>query len=581
MADEGEVKLAEARSALDASNKQADQTQAATLADLQERLDASTKLIEEHKLGAQRARDEADAARKSIAELERRIQELNLDHEQRVAASDSESSKQLVGQREAHESTVAAAAGASALADKEAELLSLRERTEALQKQADELETLRKHNEELQKHQAALEEAHAANASRHAEELSTLAAAHETALSQAHAEHAAEVAAGNDAAQERIKELEQALEQIRAELAGQEAKYAAQVAEVKAEHEQKVMDAFERARAEAGDNHSVDLQSLKEQSSKTIEQMRKSHADELAAVQAAHAAALSEADERRSSELKRIQIELSAAQGDLKKTRDTLAQLQGEKDASDARIRSLEAELASASDNAKRAASDSAAASSSETAALRSQIEQLEQQLSEIRNTHNQSQTAFVEQFEAIANQHAADKEALVQKHVDAIGKLTREHEEALVPFREKGLQDLDKLMDLQDKLDEAERARDSANKELALMASKVAATTPSTAASLLDSQGKENQEMSDLERLHAAHTEKIALLSNQHHEQLEKMLAERRSEHSELENVRRDLHNAKLEVQFLTQSQEDVDKLKQEIEQLEDRLRQATVAST
>ncbi len=101
--------------------------------------------------------------------------------------------------------------------------------------------------------------------------------------------------------------------------------------------------------------------------------------------------------------------------------------------------------------------------------------------------------------------------------------------------------------------------------------------TEPTTAASLLDSQGKENQEMSDLERLHAAHTEKMALLSNQHHEQLEKLLADRRSERDELEAVRRDLQNAKMEVQFLTQSQEDADKLKHEVEQLEERLRQAT----
>ena len=83
--------------------------------------------------------------------------------------------------------------------------------------------------------------------------------------------------------------------------------------------------------------------------------------------------------------------------------------------------------------------------------------------------------------------------------------------------------------MDLQDKLDEAERARGAAEKELALLSTKLATTAPSSVASLLDGQGKENQEMSDLERLHAAHTEKVALLSNQHHDQLEQLLAEHR----------------------------------------------------
>ncbi len=56
--------------------------------------------------------------------------------------------------------------------------------------------------------------------------------------------------------------------------------------------------------------------------------MRKSHADELDALRAAHAAAVSEADERGAGELKRVQMELDASQNDFKKLKETVSQLQ-------------------------------------------------------------------------------------------------------------------------------------------------------------------------------------------------------------------------------------------------------------
>ncbi len=172
---------------------------------------------------------------------------------------------------------------------------------------------------------------------------------------------------------------------------------------------------------------------------------------------------------------------------------------------------------------------------------LRKQLEQLEQELSEVRNAHNQSQTAFVEQFEAISTQHGADKEALLQKHVDEVGALTRKHEES--------------------------RSCLSARRACRIWGSSWTCKTSSTRQSVSamlprrswrpgvqggsdrahhggESAGQPGQGEPGDERSGApaccAH-EKMALLSNQHHEQLEKLLADRRSERDELEAVRRD----------------------------------------
>ncbi|KAG6381062.1 hypothetical protein JVT61DRAFT_5459 [Boletus reticuloceps] len=232
-----------------------------------------------------KAEREGSAAK--ISELEVEILELK---ESQENAEDEH--KRILGRLQKLEAELAEAVTATQQALRDAEARD----AESTQKAAD---VALLHANEVQ-----LIESNVANAVSEVEVLNTeLAAAH-----AAHDETKAAAQASADAHEQEMDEAEQSylskhielseeIKRLTAELEGLEAKYSAKVDDVRAEHDQLLQEAFERAKNDAGEVHGQDLQALRAESQATIEQLRAAHQSTVNDLRLEHEAALESQDD--------------------------------------------------------------------------------------------------------------------------------------------------------------------------------------------------------------------------------------------------------------------------------------------
>lgn len=214
---------------------------------------------------------------------------------------------------------------------------------------------------------------------------------------------------------------------------------------MKAEHERKLKAAFDEARAEAGEAHTGELQTLRAQSARTIEQLQTSHASELESIKKAHDAALAQHTTRGEGEASTLRLDLSATQTDLKKTKEALVRAQALSDAAEAKARAAEEALATAQSEAEAAAASRG--DPEELVEARMKLTQVSAELAEMRTAFEQSQTRFADQFEELNRNHEAGRRDVAENHVKELQKLRETHEEDLRRHAQKAVEDAQNMM--------------------------------------------------------------------------------------------------------------------------------------
>ncbi|KAF8140381.1 hypothetical protein EV363DRAFT_1312361 [Boletus edulis] len=355
-------------------------------------------------IGELKAEREGSAAK--ISELEVEILELKESQE-----NGEDEHKRILGRLQKLEAELAEAVAATQQALRDAEAQD----AESTQKAAD---VALLHANEVQ-----LIESNVANAVSEVEVLNTeLAAAH-----AAHDETKAAAQASADAHEQEMDEAEQSylskhielseeIKRLTAELEGLEVKYSAKVDDVRAEHDQLLREAFERAKNDAGEVHGQDLQALRAESQATIEQLRAAHQSTVNDLQLEHEAALESQVGALEKKLNSLSLELRATQDDLSKAKAAL-------DTSRAEGENLKAQLEDARANFIAASTNDGQATD---------IERLTKEIANLRDENvmlNDVLAITKESLSEMSANHSKELEEAARIRVEEVMRLRSIHE--------------------------------------------------------------------------------------------------------------------------------------------------------
>ncbi len=331
----------------------------------------------------------------------------------------------------------------------------------------------------------------------------------------------------------------------------QEAVYDAKVQGVKDEHEQRLQQAFERAKVsfpndwmilffsfvqnEAGDAHSQDLQVLRVKSEDATEQLRSSHQATVEGLKTDHEAALA-------SQAQAFQKQLSSKALELKATAEDLAKAKTMHSASLQEVETLKVQLDGARQGALDAASTAAANQDAE-------IERLTKELSNTREEFDGVNDAFratQESIRQMGNNHQMELEEAAKGRAEEVSKLRVAHdaEIQLLVTDKAGL--VTRLSDLEGEL---HSLRASA-------ASTETTTSPKRNGSAAAS--AETVTKDELLRMHEAHNLKMSDLQAQHGKDIRALQEQLDTARARASEVEQDLERKKMEIAYLEQGEEE-----------------------
>ncbi|KAH9984172.1 hypothetical protein BJV77DRAFT_1072339 [Russula vinacea] len=187
---------------------------------------------------------------------------------------------------------------------------------------------------------------------------------------------------------------------------------------VKDEHEQRLQQAFERAKNEAGDAHTQDLQVLREKSEEATEQLRASHQATVEGLKTDHEAALA-------SQVQTFQKQLASQALELKATAEDLAKAKAMQSTSRQEMETLKTQL----DEARQAALATASAAAADKDA---EIERLTKELSNVRedlNGVNEVYHVARDSMQEMNNNHKKELEEAAKGRADEVSKLRAAHD--------------------------------------------------------------------------------------------------------------------------------------------------------
>ncbi|KAI6162043.1 hypothetical protein EDD17DRAFT_1873953 [Pisolithus thermaeus] len=211
-------------------------------------------------------------------------------------------------------------------------------------------------------------------------------------------------------------EFSEEFKRLTAELEQQEAKYNEKVEAVKAEHNTLLQEAFERAKREAAEFHSQELQALRAESQAAIEQLRTAHQSFVSDLEAEHQTTLDSQSSALEQKLNNQGLELRATQDDLAKAKATLDAARSENDNLKAQIEDARALAIAASSNADQAA----------------ELERLSKQLASIREENtmlNDVLAVTKESLSEMSANHSKELEEAAKGRVEEVSRLRTEHE--------------------------------------------------------------------------------------------------------------------------------------------------------
>ncbi|KIM47878.1 hypothetical protein M413DRAFT_15962 [Hebeloma cylindrosporum] len=367
--------------------------------------------------------------------------------------------------------------------------------------------------------------------------------------------HASELMALEDAqvAQQAAHAAE--LEKVMKELQNQENIYNSKVDIVKAEHSRLLDEAFERAKNEAAQAHSQELQTLRSTSNATIEQIQSANIIALENIKADHASALEDEVNGLQKQITKLNIELKATQDDLAKAKAALETSHNEVET-----------LTKQRDEA-RAQAQAAPSLSSEYA------EELSRVTTELSISKNDLQAVtdmltFTESSMAeLSDNHKKELEEAARIRADEILKLRSEHDREVTTFATQKSELLVKLSDLEG--------------ELATVKADIAAQGSSSSRSNgnVISQPATSPAVTkeELAKLHEAHNLKIYDLQAEHDKSAKHARDELEAAYNKISELQQDITRKAMEIQYLEQdqeeSQEQITRLKEDLNSLTEKL--------
>ncbi|KAL4242122.1 hypothetical protein ABKN59_001888 [Abortiporus biennis] len=476
-----------------------------------------------------------------VSELE--IEILELKEEQETA--EDEHSKILSRVKSLEEELLASRsaleAATQASKEKEAEFLESIEKSSAAH--AEELRQAKEEYEKLTERMAELEA-----------ELTAAIATHEQAKADAEASANAHRAQLEEAEQLHLAKQNQLAEEIQrigTELDSQESKYNAKVDAVKAEHDQLLKEAYERAKSDAGSIHSGDLQKLRAESQATMEQLRTAHQTSIDSLKAEHEATIQSKISTLEKQISSLKIELRATQDDLVKSKSSFASVSQEFEHTKSQL-----------DEARHIISSLDKTDKDET------IAQLSKDLSNAKD----DLVALTDMFEAtkeslreITNNHATELEEAAKGRAEEVTKLRIKHQEELEALTSDRNSLTSRVSDLEGELATAKAQLNSDP-----------LTSPRTNGSAHARTSSVTRD--EIQKLHEAHNLKIYDLQAEHERVLRDLRAELEASQSKADGLNQELQRRAMEIQYLEQDQEEsadqITRLKEDIEQLNEQLK-------
>lgn len=386
-------------------------------------------------------------------------------------------------------------------------------------------------------------------------ELATSMAAHEQVkidVQAALVEHARQLEEAEQIHMRRQTELSEEIKKITAELENQEAHYNSKVDALKHEHGRLVQDAFERAKNEAGAEHAQELQSLRADSTATVEQIRAANQSALEDLKTEHASILE-------SELNRLEKQINALKLDLKATQDDLAKAKAALESARGEIENLTAQR-----------DEGLAAAASAPQATPEHVEEMNRLLKELFNTKddlaavtdmlNLSKVSLTE----MSHNHTKELEEAAKARAEEVMKLRSTHDEEVTSLAAGKSELLVRLSDLEG---------DLATLRATISSETVAPKSNSNGVAHL-AQGVTKEE---LHRMHEAHNLKMYDLEAEHEKAIKALKLELEVSESRMEEVRQEVERKAMEIQYLEQdqeeSQEQITRLKEDVDALTERL--------
>jgi len=357
-------------------------------------------------------------------------------------------------------------------------------------------------------------------------------------------------------------ELTEQIQKISAELEAQEAQYNAKVDAVKVEHNKLLDDAFERAKNEAGEAHSRDLQSLRAESQATIEQLRTAHESSIEDMKNEHASILD-------SHVNALQKQINSQTLELKATHEDLVKAKATLEASRVEVASLAVQL----EEAKAAAS----AEIPPDPAVTEEIERLNRELSHAKDdvaaTHDALDLTKQSLSDILTNKTKELEEAAKGRAEDVI-RLKVAHEEEIAALVGQKSELAIKLSDL-----EGELATLRASASVEIPTSPKTNGTNGTAQPVSPGVTKE-----ELQSMHEAHNAKVHDLQAEHDKALRALKESLDASLSRSEELQEEVARKEMEIRLLEQEREDnvdqITRLKEDMESLPEQLQAKEVAT-
>ncbi|KAG1908235.1 uncharacterized protein F5891DRAFT_992179 [Suillus fuscotomentosus] len=342
-------------------------------------------------------------------------------------------------------------------------------------------------------------------------------------------------------------ELSEEIKRITIELESQEARYNAKVDALKAEHDLLLQEAFERAKNEAADVHSEDLQSLRAESQATIEQLRSAHQSTVDGLKADHEDVLTSQVGDLEKKLNNQSLELRATQDDLAKAKTALESSRSDAESLKAQLEDARAAFVAASTSADQA----------------SEIDRLTKELANFRDENvmlNDVLTVTKESLSEMSANHTKELEEAARGRVEDVMSLRAAHEEEIGRLATQKSELSLKLSDLEGEI-----------ATLQAQVAAAAAAAPKNSGAMSPSSTMVTRE--ELQRMHEAHNMKMHDVVADH----ERIVRDLRNEIDGLQNkvdeVHQDIARKSMEIQYLEQEQEEsqdsITRLKADIEQL------------
>ncbi|KAI6136494.1 hypothetical protein F5141DRAFT_1075027 [Pisolithus sp. B1] len=342
-------------------------------------------------------------------------------------------------------------------------------------------------------------------------------------------------------------EFSEEFKRLTAELEQQEAKYNEKVEAVKAEHNTLLQEAFERAKGEAAEFHSQELQALRAESQAAIEQLRTAHQSFVSDLEAEHQTTLDSQSSALEQKLNNQGLELRATQDDLAKAKATLDAARSENDNLKAQIEDARALAIAASSNADQAA----------------ELERLSKQLASIREENtmlNDVLAVTKESLSEMSANHSKELEEAAKGRVEEVSRLRTEHEKDISMLAAQKSELSLSLGDLENEI---------AMLKTRLTAAEAAAAPRSNGAMVPSTTNVTREE---LQRAHEAHNLKLHDMQVEHERVVRGVKLELETVQNRLEEVQSDLARRNMEIQYLEQEQEEsndsITRLKAELDQ-------------